>query len=64
MSVARRRTAKALAAILVASCAALATTAATAQDTTRPTTRTQALDATTGWQSPAPATVQDTTGWQ
>ncbi|MFF7369075.1 hypothetical protein ACIP3A_02125 [Streptomyces tricolor] len=68
MSFARRRTAKAVATLFLSSCAALAVTATTAQDTHhaagRSTTGTHALGATTGWQSPAPATVQDTTGWQ
>ncbi|MFF7461228.1 hypothetical protein [Streptomyces tricolor] len=66
MSFARRRTAKAVATLFLSSCAALAVTATTAQDTHhaagRSTTGTHALGATTGWQSPA--TVQDTTGWQ
>lgn len=61
MSFARRRTAKALAALFLTSCAALA---ATAQDTGHATTRTQARGATTGWQSPAPAAARLTTGWQ
>ncbi|MGW7792159.1 hypothetical protein [Streptomyces tricolor] len=67
MSFARRRTAKAVATLFLTSCAALAVTATTAQThhaAGRSTTGTHALGATTGWQSPAPATVQDTTGWQ
>ncbi|MFF9812343.1 hypothetical protein [Streptomyces sp. NPDC014006] len=65
MSFARHRTAKALAATLLASCAALAVTATTTEGTgSHPATRTQALGSTTGWQSPTPATVEDTTGRQ
>ncbi|AJT65128.3 hypothetical protein T261_3459 [Streptomyces lydicus] len=66
MPFARRRPAKALATIVLASCATLTatTTAQAAGHTThRTATRAPLAQHTTGWQTPAPI-ARSTTGWQ